>query len=114
MPEPPDYSPPPQNRDVSRKAPKREPRPARPLAPRPMRLAYMRDEGLNLFVYCNRCFRNRIMPAAPLIKRLGADTAVPNVARHIRCRVCGGRDVETRPDWTSDSPGVISRHGGAD
>ena len=58
-----------------------------------MRLAYMQAEGLDLFVYCNRCYRNRIMPVAPFVKRLGADTPVPNVARHIRCRVCGGRDI---------------------
>ena len=76
----------------------------------PMPLGYLRQEGLRLFVWCNRCSRNRSLEIGPLIAALGPDYPVPGTARRLRCSGCGGRDVETRPDWAPESPGVISRH----
>ncbi len=75
-----------------------------------MALAYLRQEGLHLFVWCNGCSRNRSLPVGPLIAALGPDYPVPAAARRLRCTGCGGRDIESRPDWAPESPGVISRH----
>ncbi len=43
-----------------------------------------------------------------LIARLGRGFPVPDVGARMRCS-CGGRDIETRPDWP-DNLGVITRH----
>ncbi|HJN04777.1 MAG TPA: hypothetical protein QF665_06685 [Alphaproteobacteria bacterium] len=75
-----------------------------------MPLSYLDREGLGLFVWCNGCFRNRVIASGPMIARMGRETPVPEVARRLRCSACGGRDIETRPDWSKGSPGVISRH----
>ncbi len=75
-----------------------------------MPLSYLRQEGLRLFVWCNRCSRNRSLDVEPLIAALGPGCAVPMAARRLRCTGCGGGDVESRPDWSSESPGVVSRH----
>ena len=79
-----------------------------PVAHDPMTLGDLADRGLDLWVWCNGCFKNGARDMGPLIARLGRGFAVPRVGARMRCS-CGGRDIETRPDWP-DNLGVITRH----
>lgn len=75
-----------------------------------MQLRDLVRDALAVEVWCNRCNRHGRLDTLALIARLGPDAAVPEVARRCRCSACGSRDVHTRPDWSPDSPGVITSH----
>lgn len=76
----------------------------------PMRLDYLRAERLRMFVWCNRCTRNASLDVRPFIDRLGGDFPVARVGPRMRCAACGGHDIDSRPDWSDHTLGVVSRH----
>ena len=66
------------------------------------------DRGVEIFCWCNRCGHNAVVGSARLAEALGGDCPVPEVGARLRCTVCGGKDVATRPDWPS--LGQVARH----
>jgi len=34
------------------------------------------------------------------VQRWPADTPVPDIGLKLRCSACGGRDIDTRPNWS--------------
>ena len=79
---------------------------------RPTTLDDLADEDMDVWSWCNGCFKNGARKTDALIARLGRDFPVPDVGARMRCS-CGGRDIETRPNWP-DNLGVISRHSAPD
>ena len=75
--------------------------------PGPVTLGGPADQGMDVWAWCNRCFKNGARETGPLIVRLGRSYPVPDVGARMRCS-CGGRDIETRPNWP-DNLGVITR-----
>lgn len=71
-------------------------------------LAQLRDQGHDVFCWCNRCAHNAVIPTGYLLDRLGPDMPVPDVGAHMRCTGCGTRDIATSPAWPS--PGLVTRH----
>ena len=74
---------------------------------RPVTLGNLADQGMDVWAWCNGCFRNRAVDTDGLIARLSRGFPVPDVGARMRCS-CGGRDIETRPNWP-DNLGVITR-----
>ena len=63
----------------------------------PMTLANMRENGVHSVVAtCAKCRHEGVLD----VQRWPADTPVPDVGLKLRCSACGGRDVETRPNWS--------------
>ena len=75
---------------------------------RPVTLAELAIQGLDVWVWCNGCYHHAVLPTSALTAKLGPDYPVPYVSRRTVCRECGSRDVATRPDWPKT--GVITRH----
>ncbi len=73
--------------------------------PGPATLGDLADQGMDVWAWCNGCFKNGARETGPLIVRLGRAYPVPNVGARMRCS-CGSRDIETRPNWP-DYLGVI-------
>src|SRR5829696_7661526 len=62
----------------------------------PMTLANMRNNGVGSVVAtCAKCQHEAVLG----VQRWPADTPVPDVGLRLRCSACGGRDVDTRPNW---------------
>ncbi len=74
---------------------------------RPTTLGDLADQGMDVWAWCNGCFKNRAVATDALIACLGLGYPVPDVGARLRCS-CGGRDIETRPNWP-DNLGVITR-----
>ncbi len=74
----------------------------------PVTLAQLLDQGLDVFVFCNRCGHNAVLATQQLIGRLGGQMPVPEAGGRMRCSACGSKDIATRPNWPSG--GVITRH----
>jgi hypothetical protein len=55
----------------------------------------MRDDKL-LWVYCCACGHER--DVTPATVPLPSETAVPEIAKHMRCSVCGSRKIDTKPE----------------
>ena len=70
---------------------------------RPALLGNIRAQGLDIFGYCNQCHRNRVLPSATLERLLGAKYPVPKIGARLRCTDCGGKDIDTRPNWKAVS-----------
>jgi len=66
-----------------------------------------RDRRL-VWIWCHHCARGRRLRADTLARRLGEDFPVPGLAARLRCRACGGREVDARPDWPAG--GVVTSH----
>ncbi len=75
---------------------------------RPATLGDLADQAMDVWAWCNGCFKNGARDTDALIARLGRAYPVPDVGVRMRCS-CGGRDIETRPNWP-DNLGVITRH----
>ncbi len=75
---------------------------------RPVTLGDLADQDMDVWAWCNGCFKNGTRETGPLIARLGRDYPVPDVGARMRCS-CGSRDIDTRPNWP-DNLGVITRH----
>lgn len=67
----------------------------------PAPLSQQEAEGLPLLVYCIGCGHHGELPVAPLIARFGRAYPIPDVAKHCRCKACGSKQVETRPQFRS-------------
>jgi hypothetical protein len=63
----------------------------------PMTLANMRENGVHSVVAtCAKCQHEAVLD----VDHWPADMPVPDVGLKLRCSACGGRDVETRPNWS--------------
>ncbi|MCG8355457.1 MAG: hypothetical protein MI920_07810 [Kiloniellales bacterium] len=71
-------------------------------------LGELREAGIDVFCWCNRCGHNAVMAIATLAERLGDDWPVPEVGAQLRCSDCGSKDVATRPAWPG--LGQVARH----
>jgi hypothetical protein len=71
-------------------------------------LGDLRDAGLALFCWCNRCGHNAVIATEALIAVLAPGTPVPAIGQRMRCSACGGSDISTRPAWPSAGP--VTRH----
>ena len=76
--------------------------------PRPVTLAELANQGLDVWAWCNGCSHHAVLPVGDLTAKLGPEYPVPHVGLRAYCRECGSRDVQTRPDWPT--MGVIARH----
>lgn len=74
----------------------------------PATLATLRDAGVGVFCWCNRCGHNAEAATAMLIAQLGPHFPVPEIGGQMRCSACNSKDVSTRPAWPSQ--GQITRH----
>ncbi len=74
---------------------------------RPVTLGILADQGMDVWAWCNGCFKNGAVTTGTLIARLGRAYPVPDVGARMCCS-CGSRDIETRPNWP-DNLGVITR-----
>jgi hypothetical protein len=62
----------------------------------PMTLSNMRENGVHSVVAtCAKCRHEGVLD----VQRWPADTPVPDVGLKLRCSACGGRDIDTRPNW---------------
>ncbi len=80
--------------------------------PGPTILGDLADQGMDVWAWCNGCFKNGAVVTDGLIARLGRGYPVPVVGTRMRCS-WGSREIETRPNWP-DNLGVITRHTDAD
>ena len=71
-------------------------------------LGDLREAGLALFFWCNRCGHNAVIATEALIAVLAPGTPVPAIGQRMRCSACGGSDISTRPAWPSAGP--VTRH----
>jgi hypothetical protein len=66
----------------------------------PMTLANMRENGVggvgSVVATCAKCRHEGVLD----VQRWPADTPVPDVGLKLRCSACGGRDIDTRPNWS--------------
>lgn len=58
-----------------------------------MRLAELvaRFEQWRIEVYCAKCIRKNRLDPRKLVKQLGADATIGDLARRLKCISCGGR-----------------------
>ncbi len=61
-------------------------------------------------VWCNACGHHGVVATRGLIDRFGSHHLVGAVAARCRCRRCGSKDLDSRPDWRDRGPGVVTRH----
>lgn len=71
-------------------------------------LGELRQEGIGIFCWCNRCEHNAVLPVEVLIAQFGPDFPVPDVGAQLRCSGCGSKDIAARPAWPS--LGQVTRH----
>ena len=76
--------------------------------PRPVTLAELANQGLDVWAWCNGCSHHAVLPTSALTAKLGPDWPVPHVSRRSYYRECGSRNIYTRPDW--HKTGVVTRH----
>lgn len=76
----------------------------------PVRLADLKQDGLLIFCWCNRCSHHAELSADTFIPTLGALFPVPDLGQHMRCSHCNMKDITTRPAWPAHG-GQIARHG---
>jgi hypothetical protein len=76
---------------------------------RAARLADLKQAGVGVFCWCNRCGHSAEAATAMLISQLGPDFRIPEIGGRMRCGSCGSKDVATRPAWPS--LGQVARHG---
>ena len=82
---------------------------SRPVSSRPVTLVDLQQEALAIFCWCHQCGHNAELDSQQLVGRFGGLLPVPELARHIRCSKCGGKQISTRPAWPSWG-GQIARH----
>ena len=77
----------------------------------PVRLGWLVERRLNLWVWCESCSHHKVVAAAPLYKKYG-DAPLSAVRHKFRCAPCGGREIFLRPDWHGAgwTRGVVSKH----
>ena len=77
----------------------------------PVRLGWLVERRLNLWVWCESCSHHKVVAALPLYEKYG-DAALLEVKHKFRCAQCGGREIFLRPDWHGAgwTRGVVSKH----
>jgi hypothetical protein len=96
-------------RPVSSRPVSSRPSQTRPVSSRPVTLVDLQQEALAIFCWCHQCGHNAELDSQQLVGRFGGLLPVPELARHIRCSKCGGKQISTRPAWPSWG-GQIARH----
>lgn len=67
----------------------------------PMTLQNMRENGVrSLWVECRACRHT----ASVNVDQLPGDIEVPSAGQRFRCKECGAKEINTRPDWTTQKP----------
>jgi hypothetical protein len=67
----------------------------------PMTLANMREHGVrSIEATCRTCQHS----ARLNVDGWPADVPVPDVGLGLVCSACGGKEIETRPDWREFNP----------
>jgi hypothetical protein len=97
------------SRPVSSQQASSRPNSSRPVSSRPVTLVDLQQEALAIFCWCHQCGHNAELDSQQLVGRFGGLLPVPELARHIRCSKCGGKQISTRPAWPSWG-GQIARH----
>ena len=97
------------SRPVSSQPASSRPNSSRPVSSRPVTLVDLQQEALAIFCWCHQCGHNAELDSQQLVGRFGGLLPVPELARHIRCSKCGGKQISTRPAWPSWG-GQIARH----
>tara|TARA_Y100001958_G_C20989138_1_gene377359 strand:+ start:199 stop:468 length:270 start_codon:yes stop_codon:yes gene_type:complete len=77
----------------------------------PVRLAWLVERRLNLWVWCESCSHHKVVAALPLYEKYG-DAPLHAMKHKFRCAQCGGREIFLRPDWHGAgwTRGVVSKH----
>ena len=80
-------------------------------APLPVRLNWLVERRLNVWVWCETCSHHKVVAAARLLARFG-DAALLDLKTKFTCSACGGREIFLRPDWHGAgwTHGVVSKH----
>ena len=65
---------------------------------KPVRLGWLVERRLNLWVWCEGCSHHKVVPTEPLHEKFGNAT-IYEVKHKFRCAQCGGREIFLRPDW---------------
>ena len=76
--------------------------------PEPPTLADIKNHGVDVFCWCNRCSHNAVLGTDLLIAYCGPGLPFPAVHGRLRCIACGSKDIHARPDW--NGLGVVARH----
>ena len=67
----------------------------------PMTLENMRENGVHsLWVACRSCRHE----ASVNVDQLPGEVEVPSAGRFFRCSKCGSKEINTRPNWTTQNP----------
>jgi len=74
----------------------------------PLTLAEIKDYGVDVFCWCNRCSHNGVVEIELLIAHCGPLLSFPSVHGLLRCQACGSKDIAARPNWRG--LGVVARH----
>jgi hypothetical protein len=74
--------------------------------PGPATLGNLADQGMDVWAWCNGCFKNGAVATDVLIARLGRGFPVPNVGARMRCS-CG-------PPRHRDAARLAGQSGGRD
>ena len=62
----------------------------------PMRISWLRGRGMTrVIATCGACRHSGPVEIAGMPDSM----PVPDVGLRLRCSACGGREIETRPDW---------------
>ena len=63
---------------------------------KPMILGNMRENGTrSVEAECQKCKHTAVVN----VDSLPPDLPVPDVGLRLRCSACGGKDIDTRPNW---------------
>ena len=71
-------------------------------------LGELAEAGVDVLCWCNACHHNATLASRNLMEALARPLSVPGLARHLRCKACGARNVSTRPAWPG--LGQVTRH----
>jgi hypothetical protein len=73
----------------------------------PMTLANMRQHGVrSVDAICRSCGHEAVVN----VDSLADELPVPDVGLKLKCSQCGGKQIETRPNWREhDAPGMGRR-----
>ena len=84
---------------------------ARHDAGQPVRLGWLVERRLDVWVWCETCSHHKTIAAAPLLARFG-DAVLLDLKTKFTCSACGGREIFLRPDWHGAgwTHGVVSKH----
>jgi hypothetical protein len=76
--------------------------------PDPPTLAEIKEYGVDVFCWCNRCSHNGVVEIDVLIAHCGPLLSFPSIHGLMRCQACGSKDIAARPNWRG--LGVVAKH----